>query len=226
MSASTNTAVSPQQPEQKRRYMERKCLREKQRRNEFNQGLERLSEFLYQVEPSLQSGKNEGIDEAESSITNRSDLVNVTVRVISRLYLENEGLRERIEAKCVSNPSLTSEVDSKIPKNEEASAVSFLMTHPSDTICPLPVPLENSALAALIQQQRLQVLQMQQLQAVSANFALSQHPSILNSLEFAAAMPQTITNGALFNSTANSPGFRGIGISPENDRFDQDGSTI
>lgn len=212
--------------------MERKCLREKQRRNEFNQGLERLSEFLYQVEPSLQSGKDEGIEVAES-ITNRSDLVNVTVRVITRLYQENESLKARIEVKSIDNPpppSLAPVDYDGIAKQDETNTVSSqsvgFMSHQTGFSSAPNAPAENSALAALLQQQRMQVMQMQQLQAVSANLALTQHPSMLNSLEFASTMPQMTNSNGSFNSPTHNLSFGIMGLTQEYDGSLQDGSNL
>jgi hypothetical protein len=235
-------------------------MSEKQRRNEFNQGLDRLSEFLYQVEPSLQSGKSEGIDVAKS-ITNRSDLVNVTVRVITKLYQENEALKTNIEAKCTVNPSLSSVLESQLRKelyqhlhqqvdtpDSSSIAAAPTLAHNNMT-CPTNMisnnnnalqhastPMDSSALAALIQQQRLQVLQMQQMQtSVSANLSLSQHPSMTNSLQFAASLPQQQqqssmhnTNNLQFSSIPNNSvgGFTIAGEYPENDTANQDGSSF
>jgi hypothetical protein len=219
MTTKIDMASPPEQ--KKRRYMERKCTREKQRRNEFNQGLDRLSEFLYQVEPSLQSGKSEGIDVGQS-ITNRSDLVNVTVRVITKLYKENKALSATIEAKCTVNPSLSSAFDSRLPEElhhhqqgVEISASSTIaaptlannMAYPNmisnnNSTLNASIPMDTSRLAALIQQQRLQVLQMQHMQAsASANLALSQHPSMRNSLQLASTLPQQ--SSTMQNNTNN-----------------------
>jgi hypothetical protein len=76
---------------------ERKRSREKRRRSELNTGLDSLATLLYTIEPKLKSplsaGKGLHSDEAEgqTAISNRVELINFTVKVMTRLHEENEA---------------------------------------------------------------------------------------------------------------------------------------
>lgn len=163
--------------------MERKCTREKQRRNEFNEGLGRLSEFLCQVEPSLRSGKSKG-DDVRETITNRSELIQVTVRVITRLHNESEQLKAQVAGRCQQNTSLRMMARVPTAKDPEptlaANALIPPANHPRPTSARVPewersnstaLPLEHNLYSALLQEQRLLSFQQMRHQSAAGNSA-------------------------------------------------------
>lgn len=56
----------------------------------MNVALDRLSDLVYKIEPSLMSGKETTIDDSSSSIFNRKDLLRCAAEVLQRLNKENE----------------------------------------------------------------------------------------------------------------------------------------
>lgn len=195
-----NMSLEPDQ--KKQRYMERKCSREKQRRNDFNRGLERLTEFLYQIDPSLRrSGKVEGVELGES-ITNRSDLIDVTVRSISRLHQDNEEIKTCIDSMCKADPTLRLAWSRRRRKSKDNMDHSLAALRAAPVSIPVigvepatasTLPCDNSVFSGLLhQQQRLLELQHQLQHAVSAGpLPFSNQPSFLNDTECAPA-PSTV----------------------------------
>ena len=78
---------------------EQKRNREKQRRSELNETLDDLSELVFQIDPSLRSGRAEvvGMEDRrvlstgrKNTITNRTELIQCTVRLLKRIHSENQ----------------------------------------------------------------------------------------------------------------------------------------
>lgn len=78
---------------------EHKRNREKQRRSELNETLDDLSELVFQIDPSLRSGRAEVVGDEDqrmmsagrkNTITNRTELIQCTVRLLKRIHAENQ----------------------------------------------------------------------------------------------------------------------------------------
>ena len=78
---------------------EHKRNREKQRRSELNETLDDLSELVFQIDPSLRSGRAEVVGDEDqrmmsagrkNTITNRTELIQCTVRLLKRIHADNQ----------------------------------------------------------------------------------------------------------------------------------------
>jgi hypothetical protein len=84
---------------------EQKRDREKRRRSELNETLDDLSDLVFQIDPGLTSGRVEGIVDMDDSddkvsrtntVTNRTELIRRTVRLLKRIYTENQEKEKTI----------------------------------------------------------------------------------------------------------------------------------
>ena len=71
---------------------ERKRKREQKRRTEVSRGLDSLADLVFRIDPSLKSSNGEvsSSSAGASTVTNRVELINSAVRILSRLHMENE----------------------------------------------------------------------------------------------------------------------------------------
>ena len=79
---------------------EHKRNREKQRRSELNETLDDLSELVFQIDPALRSGRaaeEVGMEDQQlisagrkNTITNRTELIQCTVRLLKRIHAQNQ----------------------------------------------------------------------------------------------------------------------------------------
>jgi hypothetical protein len=86
---------------------ENKRTREKERRSGLNETLEDLADLVFQIDPSLRSGRAEafGVDNTgknipsgrKNTITNRTELIQCTVRLLRRIHSENQQKDKAIE---------------------------------------------------------------------------------------------------------------------------------
>jgi hypothetical protein len=132
---------------------EYKRNREKQRRSELNDSLDDLSDLVFQIDPSLKSGRDEAVgnDSVEdhkksiggkSTITNRTELIQCTVRLLRRIHSENQqkdtiidnlkrmqnSLSDIEQISNVPVDSLGSDVVTGDSSNQRAQAATFLPT--------------------------------------------------------------------------------------------------
>ncbi len=95
---------------------EHKRNREKQRRSELNETLDDLSELVFQIDPALRSGRAEEVAHEDqrmmspgrkNTITNRTELIQCTVRLLKRIHAQNQQ-KDKIIADLGASQQLSS----------------------------------------------------------------------------------------------------------------------
>lgn len=83
---------------------ERKCLREKKRRNDVNRGLDQLLSLVFEIDPEIKLEAEERVKKThgvltkalrESPLLSRLELVNHAIATLERVHKENEE-RKRV----------------------------------------------------------------------------------------------------------------------------------
>ena len=114
---------------------EQKRNREKLRRSELNESLDDLSELVFQIDPSIRSGRAEevGMEDQQSAsslrkntITNRTELIQCTVRLLKRIHAQNQEKDKRIADLQQAHPQMASQ-----PGRQERTNVRSVLTNSS-----------------------------------------------------------------------------------------------
>lgn len=113
---------------------EHKRNREKQRRSELNETLDDLSELVFQIDPALRSGRAEEVaieDQRmmspgrKNTITNRTELIQCTVRLLKRIHAQNQQKDKIIADLGGAQQQLSSHEQRKGDANPSPSALTI-----------------------------------------------------------------------------------------------------